>query len=78
MSDEPFIQQSRRAQLYGWAMTEMMRGMAYAAVFVFGVGFLLYVIHLVGMLLPEESKNAPSPYSFYQEQPAQVPPSAFG
>jgi hypothetical protein len=42
----------------------MMRGAAYAAVFVLGLGLLLWGIYLVGLLLPEDSKTAPGPMPY--------------
>ncbi|KIN70031.1 putative PufX [Sulfitobacter noctilucicola] len=44
----------------------MLKGAGYAALFCFVVGFFIWVIYAVGLLLPEESKEAddPTPYSY--------------
>jgi hypothetical protein len=56
--------------LRSWVLGQMMRGAGYAALVVFGIGFLLYAIYLVGLLLPEESKQAPAPMpQSHLEQP---------
>jgi hypothetical protein len=60
MNDD-YIQQSRPAMLRSWILSEMLRGAGYAAIFVFGTMIILYVIYLVGLLLPEESRQTPDP-----------------
>jgi hypothetical protein len=60
MSDD-YFQQSRPAALRSWIMTQMLSGAGWAALFVFGTMLLLYVIYLVGLLLPEESRQTPDP-----------------
>ncbi|MFK7837146.1 MAG: RC-LH1 core complex protein PufX [Sulfitobacter sp.] len=47
----------------------MLKGAGYAAVFCIGVGFLIWITYAVGLLLPEESKEAddPTPFSFNLE-----------
>ena len=47
----------------------MMKGAGYAAAFVLFIWAVIYVIYLVGLLLPPESKEAadPTPLSFYLE-----------
>lgn len=70
MSEKPFYEESESARLRSWVLGQMMRGAGYAAILVFGVMFLIYAIYLVGLLLPPESKTAPSPYGFVIEAPA--------
>jgi hypothetical protein len=60
MSDD-YFQQSRPAALRAWILTQMLSGAGWAALFVFGTMLLLYVIYLVGLLLPEESRQTPDP-----------------
>ena len=44
----------------------MLKGAGYAALFCVVVGFLIWIIYAVGLLLPEESKEAddPTPFSY--------------
>jgi hypothetical protein len=43
-------------------MWQMLRGMGWAALFVFAIGLMYGAIWAVGQMLPDESKTAPSPY----------------
>ncbi len=61
MSDD-YFSEKRTTNLVFWATGQMAKGMLYAAVFLIGIGLILWVIYGVGRLLPEESKQAPSPY----------------
>ncbi len=61
MSDD-YFSEKRTTNLVFWVTGQMAKGMLYAAVFVIGIGLLLWAIYGVGLLLPEESKQAPSPY----------------
>jgi hypothetical protein len=69
MSEKPFYEESESARLRSWVLGQMLRGAGYAAILVFGVMFLIYAIYLVGLLLPPESKTAPSPFGFVIEAP---------
>jgi hypothetical protein len=71
MSEE-YFHQSRTATLRGWALGQMLSGAGWGALFVVGIGAILGVIYGVSLLLPEESKQAPSPYGMIIEQPAQT------
>jgi hypothetical protein len=71
MNDKPYYDQDQASMLRSWVLTQMLRGAGYAAAVVLAIGLLLWSIHLVGLLLPEESKQAPSPYSMI-EVPALV------
>lgn len=48
------------------ALALMMKGAGYAMAFCIIVGFFMWVLYAVGMLLPEESKEAddPTPFSY--------------
>jgi hypothetical protein len=61
MSDE-YFSEKRTTSLVFWVTGHMAKGMLYAAVFLIGIGLLLWVLYGIGQLLPEESKQAPSPY----------------
>jgi Intrinsic membrane protein PufX len=61
MSDDYFGTPSRKAHLTNWIGTEMLRGAGYAAAVVVGFGLFLTVLWAVGLMLPEESKQAPDP-----------------
>lgn len=47
-------------------MALMLKGAGYAALFCIVVGFLLWAIYAIGLLLPEESRDAsdPTPLSY--------------
>jgi hypothetical protein len=63
MSDEHYFEgQSPVIRLRVWALGQMVWGAFLAAVALIGVGAVLLAIWLVGQLLPEQSKQAPSPY----------------
>lgn len=44
----------------------MLKGAGYAALFCVAVGFLIWITYAIGLLLPEESKEAddPTPFSY--------------
>jgi hypothetical protein len=61
MSDKPYYDESQSAMLRTWILGQMLRGMGYGAALVIGVGLCLGVLYGISLLLPEESKQAPSP-----------------
>jgi hypothetical protein len=64
MSDEHYFEgQSPMIRLRVWALGQMVWGAFIAAAGLSIVGAVLLAIWVVGLLLPEESKQAPSPYS---------------
>ena len=63
-NDQPYWAQSRRSMLRGWVLSEMMRGAGYAGLTLLVIGLFLWVIHLVGLLLPADSKTAPPPMPY--------------
>ena len=66
MSDTPdYVSQGgRRAAIRSFVLNEMMRGAGWAASVILGIAFTLWVVYLVGLLLPEQSKNMPDPGPF--------------
>jgi len=66
MPDHDYVKLSQGAQLRNWILSEMLRGAGYAALVVVGIGLVIWAIYLVGLLLPEDSKNAPPPMPFSQ------------
>jgi hypothetical protein len=75
MSDEKayFFETSRRSVMRNWILSEMLRGGGYAAVVVFGTMIAIWLIYLFGLLLPEDSKNAPPPMPYsHLEAPAET------
>ncbi|MCF8511263.1 MAG: RC-LH1 core complex protein PufX [Rhodobacteraceae bacterium] len=62
MSDNFYTETNRTATIRSWIMWQMLRGMGWAAAFVFAVGVIFGAIWAVGQILPDESKTAPSPY----------------
>ncbi|MFN3970450.1 MAG: RC-LH1 core complex protein PufX [Gemmobacter sp.] len=69
MSEKQYYEETESARLRSWILSQMMRGAGYAAVLVFGTMIVIYAIYLFGLLLPPESKTAPSPYGFVIEAP---------
>lgn len=69
MSDKPYYHESETSQLRSWVLSQMMRGAGYAAILVLGLGLFLFALYGIGLLLPEESKQAPSPNLGSLEQP---------
>ena len=61
MSDD-YFEESRQSRLVNWGLAQMMKGAGYAAIFVVGIGVLLWAVYLIGLLLPDESRQTPSPY----------------
>ncbi|HMO07141.1 MAG TPA: RC-LH1 core complex protein PufX [Paracoccaceae bacterium] len=70
MSEKNYFDETPAGRLRSWILTQMMRGAGYAALLVFGVMVLIYAVYLLGLLLPPESKTAPSPMGFVIEAPA--------
>jgi hypothetical protein len=71
--DKQYFETDRRGAIRNWVMSEMLRGGGYAAVVLIGIGLLLWVIYLVGLFLPEDSKNAPPPMPYSQlEAPSET------
>ena len=64
MSDKEFVydDQHPTIRLRVWALGQMIWGAFLAGVIVLAIGGVLVAIWLAGMLLPERSKEAPSPY----------------
>ncbi len=61
MSDGYFNEKPGRA-LRSWALYQMLAGAGWGAVFVLAIAAILLALWGVSLLLPEESKQAPSPY----------------
>jgi hypothetical protein len=61
-----YDQGGRRGAIRNFVLNEMVRGAGWGALVVFGIGFLLWAIYLLGLLLPPESKTAPPPMPFSQ------------
>lgn len=61
-----YEQEGRRGAIRNFVLNEMIRGAGWGALVVFSIGFFLWAIYLVGLLLPSESKTAPPPMPFSQ------------
>jgi hypothetical protein len=61
MMSDNYFQQKPETAIRSWILYNMLIGAGWAAAFVLSVGALLLAIWGVGLLLPEESKQAPSP-----------------
>ena len=62
MDDKFYTDQDPVIRLRVWALGQMIWGGFLAAGVVVGIGAVLLVIWIISMLLPEQSKQAPSPY----------------
>ncbi|MEZ5754682.1 MAG: RC-LH1 core complex protein PufX [Paracoccaceae bacterium] len=71
MSDD-FMQQKPGSALRSWALYQMMAGAGWAALFTLAVAAILLAVWGVGLLLPEESKQAPDPNAFLITAPAET------
>jgi hypothetical protein len=62
MSDKPYFHEPNQTiHLRVWALGQMVWGAFLAGAFLVGVMAVLAAIYFVGLLLPEESKQAPAP-----------------
>ena len=69
MSDN-FFEQKPGSALRSWALYQMLAGAGWAALFLLSVGAILLAVWGIGLLLPEESKQAPDPNAFLITAPA--------
>ncbi|MEY4696403.1 MAG: hypothetical protein RIT14_831 [Pseudomonadota bacterium] len=70
MIDDKFLNQKPGTALRSWALYQMLAGAGYAAIFVLAIAAILGGLWGVSLLLPEESKQAPSPYGFVIPAPS--------
>ncbi len=67
----------RRIHIRYWVLGQMLAGAGKAALFVLVLGFGLYALYLMSLLLPAESKQAPPPMpTSMLEQPLEAPRQA--
>ena len=60
--EKPYYEHAdTRVHIRHWVLGQMLSGAGKAALFVIAIGAVLYAIYLVSLILPEESKQAPSP-----------------
>ena len=67
-----YLEQKPGTALRSWALYQMLSGAGWAAAFLIAVGAVLLAIWGVGLLLPEESKQAPDPNAFLITAPAET------
>jgi predicted MFS family arabinose efflux permease len=60
MSDD-YFKTSRRTNLTAFVTGEMLRGAGWAALFLIVIGFALWAIYGLGLLLPAESRETLDP-----------------
>lgn len=75
MSNDYFTETKQTSLVY-WSLGHMLRGALYAAAFVIAITLIVWAIYLVGLLLPEESRQTPSPYQSSLEAPLAVEATA--
>ncbi|QYZ69317.1 RC-LH1 core complex protein PufX [Neotabrizicola shimadae] len=64
MSDKPYFHEPNHTiHLRVWALGQMVWGAFLGGLFLAVIAAVLIGIWIVGQLLPEQSKQAPSPYS---------------
>jgi hypothetical protein len=56
-----YFQESKQVSLAYWGLGQMLKGAAYAAAFVIAIGLSIWALYLIGLLLPEESRQTPDP-----------------
>jgi Intrinsic membrane protein PufX len=61
MSDDYFTT-TRAQQLNVWVAGLMLKGAGWAAAILIGIGLVIWAIYGIGLLLPEASRETPSPY----------------
>jgi Intrinsic membrane protein PufX len=62
-TDIPYFETpSRAVQLRVWILGQMVWGAFIAGLVVIGIVLTLFIIYWLGLLLPEQSKQAPSPF----------------
>ncbi len=71
MSDN-FYEQKPGSALRSWALYQMMAGAGWAALFCVAVASILLAVWGIGLLLPEESKQAPDPNAYLITAPAET------
>jgi hypothetical protein len=57
-----YFEETKQTSLVFWTLGQMLKGAGYAAAFVITLSLFVWAIYLVGLLLPEESRQTPSPY----------------
>jgi hypothetical protein len=63
MSDKSYFHEpNQTVHLRVWALGQMVWGAFLGGVFLLGIGLFVWAIYLIGLLLPEESRQTPSPY----------------
>jgi hypothetical protein len=63
-----YYETDRRGAIRNFVLNEMLRGMGWAAATIAVIVVPLYVLYLLGLFLPEASKNAPPPMPYSQVQ----------
>jgi len=61
MSDDYFTT-TRTQQLNVWVAAQMLKGAGWAAAVLIGTALTIWAIYGIGLLLPEASRETPSPY----------------
>lgn len=56
-----YFEESKQTNLVYWSLGHMLKGALYAAAFVIAIALFVWAIYLVGLLLPEESRQTPDP-----------------
>ncbi len=56
-----YFNESKQTGLVFWSLGHMLKGAFYAAAFVIAIVLFVWAIYLVGLLLPEESRQTPDP-----------------
>jgi hypothetical protein len=66
MMPNDFYEESRQTSLVFWVLGQMLKGAAYAGAFVIAISLVVWAIYLLGLFLPEESRQTPDPMAAYE------------
>jgi uncharacterized membrane protein len=61
MMPNDYFNESKQTDLAFWSLGHMLKGAGYAAAFILIIGLFVWAIYLIGLLLPEESRQTPDP-----------------
>jgi hypothetical protein len=61
MADKLYYHEDGSRALRGWVLAKMMEGAGYAALGIILIATSIWVLALLGRLLPEESRQTPDP-----------------
>jgi len=70
MSEKDYFHEGRDSQIRNWVTSNMLMGAGWAALSLVIFGVIYGAIYAVSLMLPAESKTAPSPFGALDEPAA--------